>query len=46
VDKQNVLIGGRVGFEEVGGVGDARRNQVITDALVFFGREDVLAMGR
>ncbi len=45
VDQQNVLIRGGLGIQKVAGLCDARFQQPVVNAPVFFGREDVLADG-
>ena len=42
VDQQNVLVGGGLRFQEIRVVGDAADDQLVADAAVFLGREDVL----
>ena len=46
VHEKNVEVGRGCRFQEVGGVGDAGRNQAVVNAPVFLGREDVVADGQ
>ena len=45
VDEKYVLVGRWLGFEKVGGVGDAGGDQAIANAAILFGREYVVADG-
>ena len=46
VDKQDVLVGGGLGLEEIVGVGDAGGDEAVANAAIFFRGEDVLADGQ